>query len=81
MARLRCSRVTTAKTTVATAVAPVATARTTVVVRVVVPAVVPRAPMALRLTAATRLPPLAPVPAFARLLRLPKRKENKHAAT
>jgi len=54
----------------------------------VVRAVVPRVPTARRLTAATRLLRLVPlpapvlaVPAFARRLRLPKRKENKHVAT
>jgi hypothetical protein len=80
MAKPLCSRATTAKTTAATAVAPAATALVTAVVPVVL-AVVPRVPTALRLMAATSLPsPLTPS-AFARLLRLPKRKENKHVAT
>ena len=87
MSRPRCSRVMIVKTIAATAVAPVATARTTAVVRVPVvaaPVVVPRVPMAPRLTAATSLPwpqVLAMPSAFARPLRLPTRKENKHAAT
>lgn len=73
--------------TAATAVVPVATVRTTVVVRALVVAAlaaVPRVLTAPRPMAATSLPlpqvPLTPS-AFARLLRLPKRKENKHVAT
>lgn len=83
MARALCSRVTTVKTIVATAVVLVATVRVAIAVLVPVVAalaVVPRVPMAHRPMAATSLlSPLMPS-AFARLPS-PKRKENNHVAT
>lgn len=84
MAKPLCSRVTTAWTTVATAVARAAIAPVTVVVLALVVAalaVAPRVPMVLRLTAATSLlQALTPPSVFARPP-WPKRKENKHVAT
>lgn len=86
MAKPLCSRVTTAKTTAATAAVPAATVRTTAVAPVVLAlAVVPRVLMARRPMAATSLQPpltLAPVPSASARPRLPPRpKENKHVAT
>lgn len=76
------------KTTAATAVAPATTALVTAVVpvpAVVARVVVPRVLTLRRPTAATSLlwpPPVVVMPsAFARQHLLPKRKENKHAAT